>query len=256
MRNLADNIHTYTVQCSLPINLFNEKIFLIIWFWLYFTMIFTLIGFIYWTVSFFYPDFNKNIVRRFVSSMKRISIHHFPQNPFEEQIHHRSFHHHFHAHHHAQSLTHHRRFSFGHSSYHGSMHGAHHHHFLQSFANRSIKAKLDSARLSRVREQLELPIANETIDATAAAAAATTASTPEERTSPSPHRNTEIQSDSVSVVHDENQLMTSFLRDYLGRDGTLVLYLLRINTNEVITGEIVKALFDLFKTNYRTNTTD
>ncbi|CAF4231754.1 unnamed protein product, partial [Rotaria magnacalcarata] len=49
---------------------------------------------------------------------------------------------------------------------------------------------------------------------------------------------------------------TNFLTTYLGRDGILVLYLLKMNTNEVITGEIVTALFEIFKTTLQTDTVD
>ena len=49
------------------------------------------------------------------------------------------------------------------------------------------------------------------------------------------------------MSNEDNQLITNFLVDYLGRDGALVLYILKINTNDVITGEIVTALFELFK---------
>jgi len=239
VRNLADNIHTYTVQCSLPINLFNEKIFLIIWFWLYFTTLFTLFGFIYWIISFFYPEFYKTNLIRYLSSMKRINIHHFPQNPYQESLHHHRHHHHSH---------HHRRYSLTHS-HRNLMHGgmSHHHHpFLSSFTSRSIRASFDSTRLSRVREQLEIPISIENIESNLP-------STPDEQLSAPP---TDTRSDLTSLSNEDNRLMTNFIQDYLGRDGTLVLYLLKINTNEVITGEIVTALFELFKTNYRTNTID
>ena len=43
------NVQTYTVQCVLPINLFNEKIFLFIWFWLLFIALSTLSSLIHWT---------------------------------------------------------------------------------------------------------------------------------------------------------------------------------------------------------------
>jgi len=43
------NIHRYTVQCVLPINLFNEKIFLLIWFWLVFVAVATFVNLLHWT---------------------------------------------------------------------------------------------------------------------------------------------------------------------------------------------------------------
>ena len=44
-----DNVHDYTVQCVLPINLFNEKIFLLIWFWLVFVAVATFVSLLQWT---------------------------------------------------------------------------------------------------------------------------------------------------------------------------------------------------------------
>ena len=43
------NVHNYTVQCVLPINLFNEKIFIFIWFWLFFLSMTTVASFVHWT---------------------------------------------------------------------------------------------------------------------------------------------------------------------------------------------------------------
>jgi hypothetical protein len=249
VRNLADNIHTYTVQCSLPINLFNEKIFLIIWFWLYLTTLCTLFGFLYWISSFLYPQFYKSHITRYLSSMKRINIHHFPQNTYQE-------------HHHA---NYHRRHSFVHSHYgtggshYGSIHAGHpHHNILSSFASRTLKTNFDLVRLSHVRDQLSLPITTTGLEHSEN----TGASSGDEPTPPSPSTpqpppppptTTQIvQSSSFSLSKDDERLINDFVMKYLGRDGVLVLYILQMNTNEVITGEIVIALFELFKTNTRT----
>ena len=48
VRQFGRNIHRHTVQCVLPINLFNEKIYLFIWFWLVFVMLFTIASIFLW----------------------------------------------------------------------------------------------------------------------------------------------------------------------------------------------------------------
>lgn len=52
-----ENIQSWTVQCVLPINLFNEKIFAIIWFWLFLVSILTFYNLATWL---FYLLFNHN----------------------------------------------------------------------------------------------------------------------------------------------------------------------------------------------------
>jgi innexin len=47
IRHLA-NVQRYTVQCVLPVNLFNEKIFLFVWFWLAFVAAITSASLLIW----------------------------------------------------------------------------------------------------------------------------------------------------------------------------------------------------------------
>ena len=42
------NVHRFTVQCVLPINLFNEKIFIFIWFWLFAMAVVSLVSIVHW----------------------------------------------------------------------------------------------------------------------------------------------------------------------------------------------------------------
>ncbi|XP_067933116.1 innexin unc-9-like [Watersipora subatra] len=47
------NLHTYTVECALPINLFNEKIFFFLWCWLLILTVLNLFSLIFWISSMF-----------------------------------------------------------------------------------------------------------------------------------------------------------------------------------------------------------
>jgi len=58
-------VHDYIVQCALTINLFNEKIFVIVWFWLVFVAAITAIDFVLSAASFmFWPTQIKFVRRR------------------------------------------------------------------------------------------------------------------------------------------------------------------------------------------------
>ena len=51
VRRLGSNQHWYAIQCNLPINMYNEKIFLCIWFWLIILTILNIVSIITWIVS-------------------------------------------------------------------------------------------------------------------------------------------------------------------------------------------------------------
>jgi hypothetical protein len=57
-------VHRYTVQCVLPINLFNEKIFLILWFWILLLSAFNIGDFISWLLRIIRVDNRSAYVRR------------------------------------------------------------------------------------------------------------------------------------------------------------------------------------------------
>ncbi len=63
------NVHQYTVQCVLPINLFNEKIFTIIWFWLLLVSILTLLSLVHWLAKLVYWPSNLRYVKRHLKAL-------------------------------------------------------------------------------------------------------------------------------------------------------------------------------------------
>ncbi|KHN79144.1 Innexin unc-9 [Toxocara canis] len=56
------NVNKKTVQCVLMINMFNEKIFLGIWFWLLIVGVLTFLNLIYWVIISFVPGFSRTFI--------------------------------------------------------------------------------------------------------------------------------------------------------------------------------------------------
>lgn len=58
------NVQQHTIQCVLIINIFNEKIFVFLWFWYLFLLVFTLGSFFYWFIIAVLPWPNRRFIGR------------------------------------------------------------------------------------------------------------------------------------------------------------------------------------------------
>jgi len=67
IRTLGDNVQSYDVQCLLPINIYNEKIFLVIWFWLAFVAAASIYGLLKW-FYYFTSNSRTEFIRRFLKA--------------------------------------------------------------------------------------------------------------------------------------------------------------------------------------------
>lgn len=66
------NLQRYTVQCVLPINLFNEKIYIFLWFWFVFCSILTCYSLANWIWHTVFPTARMQYIRKFLRIMDRI----------------------------------------------------------------------------------------------------------------------------------------------------------------------------------------
>ena len=68
---MGDNIHQHSVQCALPINLFNEKFFIYLWFWLIILLTVTLINFLNW-FKIVIPSYRKRVVSKYLRTHRKL----------------------------------------------------------------------------------------------------------------------------------------------------------------------------------------
>uniref|UniRef100_A0A915J2C2 Innexin n=1 Tax=Romanomermis culicivorax TaxID=13658 RepID=A0A915J2C2_ROMCU len=66
------NVHRYTVQCVLVINIFTEKIFILLWLWYSILIVITGVNLVYWTVITFTPRERIRFVSRHLELADRI----------------------------------------------------------------------------------------------------------------------------------------------------------------------------------------
>jgi len=66
----STNVHSYTVQCVLPVNMFNEKIFTVVWFWLFFMAVVTLVGLLRWLCQLTYWPAQYRYVKQYYAISK------------------------------------------------------------------------------------------------------------------------------------------------------------------------------------------
>lgn len=65
------NIHRYTVQCVLMINMFSEKIFLFIWWWFLVVTIVTILNFFYWAFVLLSSQSRRSYIQKMLYGHRR-----------------------------------------------------------------------------------------------------------------------------------------------------------------------------------------
>lgn len=70
VRRLGANTHRYTVQCVLPMNLYNEKIYIFLWWWMTLIVVASSVGLLAWLPTLFSAA-NKRFVCKYLKVMGR-----------------------------------------------------------------------------------------------------------------------------------------------------------------------------------------
>ncbi|KAF6021449.1 hypothetical protein EB796_020247 [Bugula neritina] len=74
VRRMGSNIQRYTLQCVLTVNLFNEKIFLVIWWWLVIVAALSILGLLVWLIKTLRPGAGKNFILKYLNIMRVVDV--------------------------------------------------------------------------------------------------------------------------------------------------------------------------------------
>lgn len=75
IRTLGENNQKNTIQCTLPINLFNEKVFIFIWFWYFLVTALSCYSIVIWIIN-MCPRSRQQFVRRYLRNSDRLPYNH------------------------------------------------------------------------------------------------------------------------------------------------------------------------------------
>ena len=67
-------VHRYSIQCVLPINLFNEKIYSFLWFWMVFVAVVTCISTLSWFLRITVDKDRHQYIRRYVNLAIKLTV--------------------------------------------------------------------------------------------------------------------------------------------------------------------------------------
>uniref|UniRef100_A0A915KD62 Innexin n=1 Tax=Romanomermis culicivorax TaxID=13658 RepID=A0A915KD62_ROMCU len=67
------NVHHHTVQCVLMINMFNEKIFLFLWFWFFLVSVITACSSLHWLIICIFPGQRIKFIKRYLRATDLIT---------------------------------------------------------------------------------------------------------------------------------------------------------------------------------------
>ncbi|KAE9555963.1 hypothetical protein FO519_000819 [Halicephalobus sp. NKZ332] len=77
---VLSNIHRWTVQCVLMINMFNEKIFIFFWFWFLFVGVLSILSLIYWLLATGIGKWRREFVAKYLRCTSAISERESPRD--------------------------------------------------------------------------------------------------------------------------------------------------------------------------------
>lgn len=69
---MLGNVHRHTVQCALPINLYIEKIYMFLWFWMVFIATSTGLSLLMWLGRVLYPHDRYSYIRNYLKMLRKL----------------------------------------------------------------------------------------------------------------------------------------------------------------------------------------